>query len=128
MADNGIRTEYDAEPGFITMNMPALLPVLEEQGVRNPIVCSNINKLGFHMSGGLGAYEKALRERRFRAIAMSAFASGAVPAEEAIKWGCTQPNIAAIEFGASSARSIEHTRELVARHWELQPDLTGVTP
>jgi hypothetical protein len=121
-----VQRRYNAEPGFITMNMPALLPVLEEQGIENPIVCANINKIGFRMCGGLEAYERALRERRFRAIAMSVFASGAVPAEEAIEWVCTQPNIAAIVFGASSARNIAHTRELVARHWELQPDLAGV--
>jgi hypothetical protein len=121
-----VERRYDAEPGFITMNMPALLPVLEEQGIENPIVCSNINKLGFRMCGGLEAYERALRERRFRAVAMSVFASGAVPAEEAIEWVCAQPNIAAIVFGASSARNIAHTRDLVARHWELQPDLAGV--
>ncbi len=121
-----VKRRYDAEPGFITMNMPALLPVLEEQGIENPIVCSNINKIGFRMCGGLEAYERALRERRFRAIAMSVFASGAVPAEEAIEWVCTQPNIEAIVFGASSARNIAHTRDLVARHWELEPDLAGV--
>jgi hypothetical protein len=121
-----VQRRYNAEPGFITMNMPALLPVLEEQGIENPIVCSNINKIGFRMCGGLEAYERALRERRFRAIAMSVFASGAVPAEEAIEWVCSQPNIAAVVFGASSARNIGHTRELVARHWELEPDLAGV--
>jgi hypothetical protein len=121
-----VKRRYNAEPGFITMNMPALLPVLEEQGIENPIVCSNINKIGFRMCGGLEAYERALRERRFRAIAMSVFASGAVPAEEAIEWVCAQPNIEAIVFGASSARNIGHTRDLVARHWELEPELAGV--
>ena len=100
--------------------------MLEEQGIENPIVCSNINKIGFRMCGGLEAYERALRERSFRAIAMSVFASGAVRPEEAIEWVCTQPNIAAIVFGASSARNIQHTRDLVARHWELEPQLAGV--
>jgi hypothetical protein len=108
---------YDAEPGFITMNLPALLPVLEEVGVENPIVCSNINKIGFRMCGGLEAYEAALREREFRAIAMSVYASGAIPADEAIEWVCSQPNIEAIVFGASSRANIRNTRELVDRHW-----------
>ena len=121
-----VQRRYHAEPGFITMNMPALLPVLEEQGIENPIVCSNINKIGFRMCGGLEAYERALRERRFRAIAMSVFASGAVPAEEAIEWVCAQPNIEAIVFGASSARNIGHTRDLVARHWDRRPELAAV--
>jgi hypothetical protein len=120
-----IRARYDAEPGFITMNLPALLPVLEELGIENPIVCSNINKIGFRMSGGLDAYEAALRERSFRAVAMSVFASGAIPADEAIEWVCAQPNVESIVFGASSARNIRNTRELVERHWELEPALVG---
>ena len=74
-----VRDRYDAEPAFITMNLPALLPVLEHHEIDNPIVCSNINKIGFRMCGGLEAYETALRERRFRPVAMSVFASGADP-------------------------------------------------
>jgi hypothetical protein len=121
-----VKRRYDAEPGFITMNLPALLPVLEAQGIENPIVCSNINKLGFRMSGGFEAYETALRERRFRAIAMSVFASGALPPAEAIEWICAQPNVESIVFGASSARNIQSTRDLVARHWELERALDPV--
>ena len=112
-----VQSRYDAEPGFITMNLPALLPVLDDLGIENPIVCSNINKIGFRMSGGLEAYEAILRERRFRAIAMSVFASGAIPADEAIEWICDQPNVESIVFGASSARNIQSTRDLVAEHW-----------
>jgi len=120
-----VSSRYDAEPGFITMNLPALLPVLEQQGIDNPIVCSNINKIGFRMSGGLEAYEAALRERRFRAVAMSVFASGAIPADEAIEWICSQPNIESIVFGASSERNIRSTCDLVARHWDLEPALVA---
>jgi hypothetical protein len=113
-----VRERYDAEPGFITMNLPILLDTLEEVGIENPIVCSNINKIGFRMCGGLEAYEQALRERQFRAIAMSVFASGAIPPEEAIEWVCAQPNLHSIVFGASSARNIRATRELVDRYWQ----------
>jgi hypothetical protein len=118
-----VQERYGAEPGFITMNTPALLDVLEELQIDNPIVCSNINKLGFRMCGGVEAYQRALRERRFRAIAMSVYASGAIPAREAIEWVCAQPNIQAIVFGASSAANIRNTRELVAEYW---PDMEGV--
>src|SRR4029077_11708975 len=113
-----VRERYDAEPGFITMNMPMLLDVLDEVGIKNPIVCSNINKIGFRMCGGLEADEEALRERECRALAMSVFASGAIPAEEAIEWICAQPNLHSIVFGASSARNIRSTRELVDRYWQ----------
>lgn len=60
---NHVKTRYNAEPGFITMNMLLLLDVLDELGIENPIVCSNINKIGFRMCGGFEAYERALRER-----------------------------------------------------------------
>jgi len=112
-----VRERYDAEPGFITMNLPMLLDTLEEVGIEDPIICANINKIGFRMCGGLEAYTEALRERRFRAIAMSVFASGAIPPEEAIEWVCSQPNLRSIVFGASSARNIRATRELVDRYW-----------
>lgn len=112
-----VRERYGAEPGFITMNLPMLLDTLDEVGIENPVVCSSINKIGFRMCGGVEAYEEALRERRFRAIAMSVFASGAIPPEEAIEWVCGLPNLESIVFGASSARNIRGTRELVDRYW-----------
>ena len=120
---NHVSSRYDAEPGFITMNLPALLDALEDTGVDNPIVCSNINKIGFRMCGGVEAYETVLNERRFRAVAMSVFASGAIPAHEAIEWVCEQPNIEAIVFGASSRGNIRNTRELVSKHWSVPPTL-----
>lgn len=123
-----VQSRYDAEPGFITMNMPALLDVLEELQIDNPIVCSNINKIGFRMCGGVEAYEAALRERRFRAIAMSVYASGAIPAHEAIEWVCGQPNIESIVFGASSGANIRSTRELVSRYWQDMTTLPGRSP
>ncbi|PXW35298.1 UNVERIFIED_CONTAM: hypothetical protein DES50_101243 [Williamsia faeni] len=115
-----VKNKFGAEPGFITMNMPALLDVLEAVGLENPIVCSNINKLGFRMSGGLAAYEEALQTKQFRAIAMSIYASGAIEPEEAIQWIAERPNICSIVFGASSASNIVNTRLLVDKHWPGQ--------
>ncbi|MBK8401162.1 MAG: hypothetical protein IPL29_08955 [Propionivibrio sp.] len=115
-----VKKRYNAEPAFITMNMPMLLDVLEKVGVENPIVCSNINKIGFRMCGGFEAYERALREKKFRAIAMSVFASGAISPKEAIEWVCQQPNIEAIVFGASSRGNIRNTKELVDRYWPVR--------
>jgi hypothetical protein len=115
--DRHVRSRYGAEPGFITMNLPLLLDALDKAGVENPIVCANINKIGFRMCGGLEAYEAAMRQRRFRAIAMSVFASGAIPPREAIEWVCQLPNLQSIVFGASSKSNIRNTRELVDRYW-----------
>jgi hypothetical protein len=112
-----VRRRYSAEPGFITMNAPMLLDVLEAVGIENPIICSNINKAGFRMSGGIQAYIEMLRHRKLRAIAMSVFASGAIGPREAIEWICSQENIEAIVFGASSRHNIRATRELVDEYW-----------
>jgi hypothetical protein len=108
-----VRLKYGAEPGFITMNVPRLLDVLDGQGIENPIVCANINKIGFRMCGGVELYEKTIRERRFRPIAMSVMASGAIPAAEAIEYVCSQPQIESIVFGASSRANIRHTKSLI---------------
>jgi hypothetical protein len=113
-----VSDRYNAEPGFITMNTPMLLDALEGVGIQNPIICSNINKIGFRMCGGLDSYEKILRERQFRAIAMSVFASGAISPEEAISWVCSLPNIKSIVFGASSRRNIHNTKQLVEKYWK----------
>jgi hypothetical protein len=113
--------KYGAEPGYITMNMPMLLDALTAEGIENPIICSNINKIGFRMSGGLERYVETLRTRQVRAIAMSVYASGAIPAEEAIAWIAGLPNMQAIVFGASGRGNIRNTAELVARHFAAVP-------
>jgi hypothetical protein len=110
---NHIKKRYNAEPGFITMNLPMLLDTLDRVGIENPIVCSNINKIGFRMSGGIEGYHEVLATRKFRAVAMSVFASGAIPAREAIEWISQQPNIESIVFGASSRANILSTKQLV---------------
>jgi hypothetical protein len=113
-----VRKRYNAEPGFITMNLPRVLDDLDRAGVENPIVCSNINKLGFRMSGGVEGYLDAMDKRPFRAVAMSVFASGAVPPREAIEWVCGLPNLESIVFGASSRAHIASTVSLVDEYWQ----------
>jgi hypothetical protein len=108
-----VRERYGAEPGFITMNLPALLDALDAVGIENPIVCANINKIGFRVSGGNEAYMRTLTTRKVRAIAMSVFASGAIPPREAIDWVAAQEGIESIVFGASSRKNIRDTKSLV---------------
>lgn len=108
-----VKGRYDAEPGFITMNLPRLLDALDACGIDNPIVCSNINKIGFRMCGGVEQYEKTIATRRFRPIAMSVFASGAIAPREAISYVCNQPTIKSIVFGASSRGNIKQTKMLI---------------
>ncbi|MDB5159085.1 MAG: hypothetical protein JWR50_3792 [Mucilaginibacter sp.] len=106
---NHVKKKYNAEAGFITMNLPKLLDVLEKGGIENPIICSSINKVGFRMSGGKDIYEETLKARKFRAIAMQVLGGGAINPKEAIEYVCNLPNIESILFGASSRANIENT-------------------
>ncbi len=108
-----VRNKYLAEPGFITMNTPFLLDVLDALRIDNPIVCSNINKIGFRMCGGIDLYEKTIATRRFRPVAMSVLASGAISPRAAIDYVCRQPQIESIVFGASSRANIRQTKALI---------------
>lgn len=112
-----VKEKYGAEPGYITMNLPVLVSALEQGGIENPIVCANINKIGFRMCGGIDAYREVLRSGRCRAIAMSVLASGAIPPREAIEWVCSLEGLQSIVFGASSAGNIRQTKELIDRAW-----------
>ena len=108
-----VKQRYGAEPGFITMNLPRLLDALDGVGIENPIVCANINKIGFRMCGGVELYERTVAMRRCRLIAMSVFASGAIPPREAIDYVCRQLGIHSVVFGASSRSNIAQTKALI---------------
>lgn len=116
-----VRAKYNAEPGFITMNMPRLLDALDSVGIENPIVCSNINKIGFRMSGGFDAYEQAIATRKFRPIAMSVLASGAIPPREAIKYVADLGKVESIVFGASSRGNIRQTKQAIDEFFTEAP-------
>ncbi len=105
--------KHNAEPGYITMNMPKLLDMLESVGIKNPIICSSINKDGFRMSGGKDLYEYTLKTRQVRAIAMQVLSGGATAPKEAIEYVCGLPNIESILFGASSRGNIHETVSLI---------------
>lgn len=108
-----VQKRYKAEPGFFTMNLPALLPALYSVGLENPIICANVNKIAFRMSGGIEAYRSATARLPARVIAMSVLASGALSPREAIEWVVREPYVTSILFGASSRGNIENTVALI---------------
>jgi len=114
--DAYIRKKYGAEPGYITMNLPALLDALNSVGIENPIISSSINKIGFRMSGGTEIYEKYLTEKTFRPIAMQVLAAGALRPKEAIEYLGRFPKIESVLFGASSKGHIQETKELIEKY------------
>jgi hypothetical protein len=114
--DTFIRKRFNAEPGYITMNLPALLDALNSIGIVNPIICSSINKIGFRMSGGIEIYEKYLNEKQFQPIAMQVLAAGALKPKEAIEYLEKFPRIKSVLFGASSKAHIQEVKELIEHY------------
>ena len=108
-----IQEKYGLEVGFVTVNLPKLVDFLLQCGIENPIVCSSINKIGHSMNPDQKTYEKTIIEKKFRTIAMSILASGAIKPKEAVEYVCQQPNIRSIVFGASSRQHIEETKQLI---------------
>jgi len=119
---NYVKRRYKAEAGFFTMNLPKLLKALNDAGVENPIVCANVNKAGFRMSGGIEGYREAAANYPARVIAMSVFASGGISPREAIEWVTNEPYVESIVFGASSRANIENTVGLIR---EMDQSRTG---
>jgi hypothetical protein len=111
--NNYVREKYNAEAGFITMNLPKLLDVLENKGINNPIICTSINKIGFRMSGGRDCYEKTLAERRTRCIAMQVLAAGALKPTEAFEYVSRLKGVESILFGASSKSHIDESVKMI---------------
>jgi hypothetical protein len=111
--DAYIRKKYNAEPGYITMNLPLLFDTLESLGLKNPIICASINKIGFRMPEGIEKYERYLQEKEFRPIAMQVLAAGALRPKEAIEYIGNFPKIESVLFGASSKSHIQETKELI---------------
>jgi hypothetical protein len=108
-----VKRRYDAEAGFFTMNLPKLLAALHSAGLENPIVCANVNKAGFRMSGGIEGYRQAAAKYPARIIAMSVFASGGISAREAIQWVTKESYVESIVFGASGRGNIADTVALI---------------
>jgi len=114
--DAYIRKKYNAEPGYITMNLPMLLSVFDHVGIKNPIICSSVNKIGFRMSGGREIYEKTIAEKKFRPIAMQVLAAGAINPRKAFEYIGKQKNIESVLFGASSREHIKQSKDLILEY------------
>ena len=110
-----IKKKYNASPGLITQNMPALKAKLEEWGIEGVVICSSFNKIGYLMSPSVDSYIESASnndESKYQLMAMSTLASGAIPAEEAFEFINSQ-NIQSVVFGASSSGHIKQTVALL---------------
>ena len=110
-----IRKKYDAIPGFITQNLPHLKNKLEEWGIKEIVICSSFNKIGYLMSPDINSNIETLKNTNpndYQLMAMSTLASGAINAKSAYEF-INKQNIQSVVFGASSRKNIEETFSLI---------------
>ena len=110
-----IQKQYNALPGLITQNFPYLKQKLSEWGIKEVVICSSINKIGYLMSPNLKSYEEVIAANdpnEYQLMAMSTLASGAIPPKEAYGF-INDMNIQSVVFGASSEKHIRETVDLI---------------
>jgi hypothetical protein len=106
--------KYNVKAGFYTMNHVKLYDVLVNKlGLKDPIICSVINKVGFRMNPTQEEVEKSLKEHKSYNIAFSILASGAIGPKEAAEYINSLEGGDAVLFGASSPAHIKDTKELL---------------
>jgi hypothetical protein len=110
--DNYVRSKYDSEIGFITLNLPLLSESLKREGFTNPLIMAPFNKMGYYMNPGRKECELFIAENNIRLVAMSVLASGAIQPDEAVSY-LKDFKIDSVIFGASTKNNIEKTYTLI---------------
>ncbi len=110
-----IRKKYKATPGLITQNLPYLINKLKEWNIKEVVICTSFNKIGYLMSPDVNSYIETIdnnNPKDYQIMGMSTLASGAIPADEAYEFINNQ-NIQSVVFGASSKAHIQETVKLI---------------
>lgn len=112
--DYYIKKKYNVKAGFFTMNYALLNDVLiNKVGLKDPIIISNINKIGFRMNPSQEEVEALVRKNNSHNIAMSFLASGAIPPQEAAEYIGSLQGVKSVLFGASTPVHIKETKEIL---------------
>lgn len=106
--------KYNVKAGFFTMNYAKLHDVLVNKlGLKDPIIVSNINKIGFRMNPSKVEVESILAKEDSYNIAMSFLASGALRPKEAADYIASIKGVDAVLFGASTPSHIKETKQII---------------
>ena len=109
-----VEEKYNVKAGFITMNYVKLNDILVNKfGMKEVIICSNVNKISFRMNPNKNKVEEVLNKHNSYNIAMSILASGAIRAKEAVEYINSIKGVDSILFGASTPSHIKETVDLI---------------
>jgi len=109
-----VEQKYCVKPGFFTMNFVGLHDVLVNKlGIVDPIIVSNVNKLGFRMNPSKEKVESVLAQKTSYNVAMSFLASGALSPQDAANYIRSLDGVNSVLFGASSSAHIRQTKTIL---------------
>ena len=111
-----IRKKYQVTPGFGTLNFPRLDQMLNRNHVKDVIVMTSVNKLGFLMNPGRTVCEESLRNTQYDVLAMATLASGSLLPDEAFEYLFSLPTIKSVVVGVSSKKHADETFKLLRQH------------
>ena len=111
---NYTEKKYGVKAGFFTMNHVLLHEVLVNKlGIKNPMIVSNVNKIGFRMNPSQKEVETVLSKNDSYNVAMSFLASGALKPKEAAEYIHSLKGVHSVLFGASSLNNILETKQIL---------------
>lgn len=105
---NYIKEEYDIIPAFTTQNLPKMVSFLEQSGIKNPLILTPFNKIGFSMNPSLKECEECLEKTNIKVAAHSTLASGYLKPYDAYEYIFALSNRPSVVVGVSTK---EHARE-----------------
>lgn len=101
------REKHGVRPGFGTLNLPTLVKALDKEGVKDAVIMTSVNPIGFFMNPGREACEEVLKRDDLDIMAMSILASGAISPKDAFAYTASFPAVKSFLFGASRAETMQ---------------------
>jgi len=111
-----IKENYNAVPGFGTMNFAKLVRAFDAWGIEKTLVMASFNKAGFQMNPSREECERCLRDYDVDVLAMSTLAAGYLKPKDAYEYLFSLPNIKSVVVGVSTREHAEETFNILHQY------------
>lgn len=113
-----ITENHKAIPAFATMNFARLVRAFHEWGIKNPLIMTSFNQVGFQMNPSREECERCLREYDVEVLAMSVLAAGYLKPKPAFEYLFSLPKISSVVVGVSTKEHARETFEIIRDHMQ----------
>lgn len=113
--DDYVRTQYNAIPGYGTLNYVAFANFLNKCGLNESLVMTAVNKNGFLMNPSRDKVTDAINENKHTVLAMATLASGSIMPQEAYEYIATT-QVRNVVVGLSSQKHADETFEIISKN------------